>query len=717
MSNQDYALANSSIINSYFKDYGLSLTNGSLEKQLSHINSSEPYFYYNSLYPSANAIGDYPWIDLMPGNISRIAFKANDPNYFAVLPLVQAIFSGKMQKVPVSCVYPVSGQYDVLPRLLYYILLLTSLIFRRHNWLATAALGSAMSYSATAAVHVLALVTNFGYGHSSRLYLFNPETAKPYGDLDVFGCYPVLAAAAIMVTPILNWSITIRNSRAQPVVIMWAVLILAALIPAWLLFDPPTKSGLCFALAFIFLQGVVGVFESQFSQAEVRNLIFRFLYLAPKDYIVLFLKGERKRRWLEKLRLGDSAEDTDKSSLSWRSRKQLARTLAAGSFGLSLLFAIACPAVFITSAVANELALGFFPVSEHSDAVGAWSAWVATAFVVLAGGLIRYREAWEDALSAALWAVWHWMAYDKHERPPSIGSKQALMQEVIHEPEPTLSDKKHDFVAEITSPVRHLWYNIGRAIYRSRVEARMFKQWWRSPEDESKRNAQDLSNETFERMKGYPRCPCRFCDRHASEDKNPYQYTPTWGQRLVSGLEKAYSQHKTGWRSSVATRRHNKSRTSDITEMSSVTNFTLPEIERSTPISFDEEASHQRFRESRQGDRSPSDHNQQEYNPFDNIPVQPQPTAYGDGGNGRYHRETSISSSTLGVAVAEFAGISLYDTAEAGPVVGRNICSGKWERGLREAAWRIEEPRDATRGAFQSLRYKGSLKSAGQVRH
>ena len=56
------------------------------------------------------------------------------------------------------CVYPISGQYGFLNRLLFYILMIFSLIARRHDWLAAAALGTAMTYAASAAVHAFALL-------------------------------------------------------------------------------------------------------------------------------------------------------------------------------------------------------------------------------------------------------------------------------------------------------------------------------------------------------------------------------------------------------------------------------------------------------------------------------------------------------------------------------------------------------------------------------
>ena len=56
------------------------------------------------------------------------------------------------------CGYPISGQYGFLNRLLFYLLMIFALIARKHSWLAAAALGTAMTYAASAAVHAFALL-------------------------------------------------------------------------------------------------------------------------------------------------------------------------------------------------------------------------------------------------------------------------------------------------------------------------------------------------------------------------------------------------------------------------------------------------------------------------------------------------------------------------------------------------------------------------------
>lgn len=56
------------------------------------------------------------------------------------------------------CTFPISGQYGFLNRLLFYLLMIFALVARRRTWLAAAALGTAMTYAASAAVHAFALL-------------------------------------------------------------------------------------------------------------------------------------------------------------------------------------------------------------------------------------------------------------------------------------------------------------------------------------------------------------------------------------------------------------------------------------------------------------------------------------------------------------------------------------------------------------------------------
>src|SRR5256714_10169452 len=118
-----------------------------------------------------------------------------------------------------------------------------------------------------------------------------------------------------------------------------------------------------FVLAFVVLQGALGLMESQFTQAEVRNLVFRILYAEPRDFIILLFEGERQENLLKKLGM-QNASTKPATSLRWKLQFQIARFIAAAFFVFAIVFAVLAVAVFVTNIVANELYSGYWPVSE-----------------------------------------------------------------------------------------------------------------------------------------------------------------------------------------------------------------------------------------------------------------------------------------------------------------------------------------------------------------
>ena len=57
----------------------------------------------------------------------------------------------------VTCVYPISGQYGLMARVLYYSLLIFAVLARRQVWLVAGALGTALTFSGSAAIHAIVL--------------------------------------------------------------------------------------------------------------------------------------------------------------------------------------------------------------------------------------------------------------------------------------------------------------------------------------------------------------------------------------------------------------------------------------------------------------------------------------------------------------------------------------------------------------------------------
>ena len=558
-------------------------------------------------------------LTVFPNDVAGVTFPVLGNDITWTLTLAESIFDPSNYRVGVYCIYPLSGQYDVLPRGLFYLLLIFSLFFRRHNWLATAALGTAMIYAAVSAVHMLALVTNFNFGTPDTPQGWDINSSKAWGDVDVYGIYPILSAAAIMLTPILNWSVSVRANEAQMVVVYWGALVFTALVPAWVYnnyieswwINAPISFALCptsvaathsdcnqnitlttesynycqcvdfcgllspstpmrnhanmvpwlglsisdlanssrplqrlykfdgSVLAVIVVQGILGLIESQFTQAEVRNLVFRVLYAEPRDFIILLFEGERQEYLLKKLGM-QNASKKPQASLRWKLQFQIARLVAAAFFVFALFFAVLALAVFVTNVVTNEIYIAYYPVSEHSDAVGAWSMWVGAAFVLIAAVIVRYHAAWMKSLVVSFQAFWRLLALAQNERHVRFQSNDL-------EPE-TIRYRVKAFRTEISIPFLHAWYSTRRAFWTMSYTMRTFAEWFKDPVDLSKqtrRKAEQIARNA--RMQSCPNCECRMCQRHRQagdvddEALEKQRKSSSVGERLIGGLEKRYT--------------------------------------------------------------------------------------------------------------------------------------------------------------------------------
>lgn len=87
-----------------------------------------------------------------------LEFDMTTTNISIIGPEIDSLFDPQMFSYPQPCAYAISGQYGFLPRLLYYLLLVISLLLRKHDWLSAGALTGAMTYSASACVHAFALL-------------------------------------------------------------------------------------------------------------------------------------------------------------------------------------------------------------------------------------------------------------------------------------------------------------------------------------------------------------------------------------------------------------------------------------------------------------------------------------------------------------------------------------------------------------------------------
>lgn len=89
------------------------------------------------------------------GTYSRYATNAVNYGLQQDLNTSVAAYTDEAWVIPVTCEWPISGQYARLNRILYYVLLVFALIMRHAEWLIAGALASATIYSGSAAVQAV----------------------------------------------------------------------------------------------------------------------------------------------------------------------------------------------------------------------------------------------------------------------------------------------------------------------------------------------------------------------------------------------------------------------------------------------------------------------------------------------------------------------------------------------------------------------------------
>ena len=204
-------------------------------------NRSSPFLLPNGSYPFNSSLhysfpsGNLNWTTPR-ADLGILTYDPSKTNMWAIGKTVDLLFQPSTFSYQQDCIYAISGQYGFLPRLIYYLLLIFSLILRRHLWLSTAALGAAMTYAATASVHAFILLLRYRYRTPTLSNLdWIQMPPKELGDIDLQAIFPILVAGSIMLTPILNFSTTIRKHEAHSVVVIWGVLVFCALVPTFVL--------------------------------------------------------------------------------------------------------------------------------------------------------------------------------------------------------------------------------------------------------------------------------------------------------------------------------------------------------------------------------------------------------------------------------------------------------------------------------------------------
>lgn len=112
--------------------------------------------------------------------------------------------------IEVLAVYQLSGRYGLMPRLLYYALIIFTVAGHTHVWLNAGALASALTYSGTAAIHALILAA---------------DSANSLCDIDAVGIWAILSVGCLVDDPTLTRSSIIPRIPARPIFGFWGSLV------------------------------------------------------------------------------------------------------------------------------------------------------------------------------------------------------------------------------------------------------------------------------------------------------------------------------------------------------------------------------------------------------------------------------------------------------------------------------------------------------------
>lgn len=108
-------------------------------------------------FPSSDNLNLTVW----PNDTAILTFNTSQTDFRVIWSAVDALFQTDVFSFQPVCTYPISGQYGFLPRLIYYLLLIFSLILRRYEYLSVAALGTSMTYASVACVHAFSLMVRY----------------------------------------------------------------------------------------------------------------------------------------------------------------------------------------------------------------------------------------------------------------------------------------------------------------------------------------------------------------------------------------------------------------------------------------------------------------------------------------------------------------------------------------------------------------------------
>ncbi|KAJ0421237.1 hypothetical protein BJY00DRAFT_323286 [Aspergillus carlsbadensis] len=343
----------------------------------------------------------------------------------------------------ILCVYPLSGVYAPLQRILFYVLLSFGVIGRRQRWLVAGALASAMTYCGAAAIQSFFLIA---------------KARSSVVDLDMYGVFAVTSAGFMLTAPLLLWSTTLQTAEREirTIISLWSLLIVVGAIlatagiyiraeaagPACLSPDRSdldvtsavstlyNASGDCTYACFaekrpLFRSGSdVVVWKNQLDApndltamflptvaASIPSAIVVWIWLLlkkdnasarllrPPPVFTRFELGWVGARLVGKQRRRDRDEDRvvppPSIDASPRTQYRFPKLILAYQY----YFVLGSSAVFVVNIVMNEVRLRSLPTNEMPYEVGQWGPWVGVGLILLAELLNRMmKRMWPESV-------------------------------------------------------------------------------------------------------------------------------------------------------------------------------------------------------------------------------------------------------------------------------------------------------------------------------
>jgi hypothetical protein len=310
----------------------------------------------------------------------------------------------------ISCVYPMSGQYGLLPRLLFYASLVLASTMRDFGWFANIFLGLAMSYSTTAFVHIIVICATHGW-------------KPPILDLDVYGIFLVAIAGVSMYPAVVGLRQSGWKGRAVRDVIefWWCIMTFPIFLALGLLvnvINNPRQSSNSAAACYLpddtllttlaqlngtwDLECIYDCFSTRKSVLKARDAV-TVVWTAPTNGQLGW--GARIGIWygiiMCNIGIGISAHPWILKSLgAWMPRREDAvynqdkGAIMAPTVYICLIF-------MLPWVITMEISLRSLPFEEESFAIGQWGPCVAAMVAIIGGGIYHVLKRLEKTTEEA----------------------------------------------------------------------------------------------------------------------------------------------------------------------------------------------------------------------------------------------------------------------------------------------------------------------------